>query len=95
MNINIGLDLMVVVEFVIIHQLVGIGSKPYAIVTYITFQPGKTIPYFHIYNLHACSEIIMIKDKNGQDNELNDSYTCKISKLCNPTMVHDQLWNWV
>ena len=72
---------MVAVALKIGTQLGVILTKPSDLVTSFTLQPGKTIPYLHIFTFHVRIKIILAEDGTFKTNSLTGTYISEISKL--------------
>ena len=57
-----------------------IGQRKSDMVTYLTLQPGETIPDLHIFTFHVRIKIILMEDGTFQKKTLTGIYISAIYK---------------
>ena len=74
-------ELIIAVVFAISTQIGGLGTKAKDFVIPFHLSEEETLSYFHLRTLAIRSELVLMRDKIGQINNLTVKYIMELSKL--------------
>ena len=77
-------ELLIAVVFFVIPQIEGLVPKSQYFVISFCLGEGELIPYFYLISLEIRSELVLMRDKIGQINNLTGIYIMEMSKMKHP-----------